>query len=85
MGEVFEKPLLQVEFLLRLRSVECDFQERSPIVTVLSMVSGSCQCLCEGSGQRRVVNDVGEVNGGVVVVSMFLWALSFEDPVWSCS
>ena len=84
-GEIFDKPLLQVDLLLQLRGVECDFQERNPIITVPSMVGGGCQCLREGSGQRRVVNDVGEVNGGMVVVSIFLWALSFEDPVWSCS
>ena len=71
-GEEFDKPLLQVELLLHVRNVECDFQKRNTIVKVLSLVCGGRQCLCERSRQRRVVNDVGEVNGGVVVVSAFL-------------
>ena len=46
-GEVLDKPLLQVVLLLFLYGVECNFQERNSIVTVFSLVSGGSECDCK--------------------------------------
>ena len=84
-GEVLDKPLLQVVLLLFLYGMECNFQERNSVVAVFPLVSSSSQCDCKRSMYGRVFVNVGEVNSGVKVVAVFLWSLSLKDPVWSYS
>ena len=80
-GEVLDKPLLQVVLLLFLCGVECNFQERNSVVTVFSLVSSGSQCDCTSTMYGRVFVNVGEVNSGAEVVAVFLWSLSLKDPV----
>ena len=84
-GEVLDKPLLQVVLLLFLCGMECDFQKRNSVVTIIPLVNSGGQCTCKRTVYGRVFVNVGKVDNGVRVLAAPLWPLSLKDPVWPYS
>ena len=84
-GEVLDKPLLLVVLLLFLCGMECDFEERNSVVTIVPLVSSGSQCTCKGTVYGRMFVHVGEVDSGVREPAAPLWPLSLKDPVWPYS
>ena len=81
-GEVLGKALLQVDLLLFLSGVKCDFEERYSVVTVMSLPFHCGKCDSKGASFRQVLSDVSEVDSSIGAAAWLLGPLSKQVLVW---
>ena len=77
-GEVLGKALLQVDLLLLLSGVQCDFEERYSVVTIMSLTFHCGKCNSKGASFRRVLSDVSEVYSSIGATAWLLGPLSLK-------
>ena len=79
--KILGKTLLQVDLLLLLSGVLCNFEERYSIVTVMSLAFSCGRCNSKRSSFRLVLIYVSEIDNNVGAAACLLGPLSIKHVV----